>query len=140
MTQDLQAGPRVPGWQWAALPPAAAVATAIAYLVWLGWHQLEDKSAYEPWQVVGLALTAGALVVAATWRSLPLGLVTVAVVTVSLTTVWCWDAATTYSEDASLWPVGAVFLLLGASFGLTVVWAVTLGARRLVGRRQRGAA
>jgi surface polysaccharide O-acyltransferase-like enzyme len=140
MTSDLRAGRPVPGWQWAALPPAAAAATSGAYLLWLGWHQLADKSAYEPWQVVGLALTAGAVVIAATWRSTALGLLTAAVVTVSLTTVWCWDAATTYSEDASLWPVGGIFLLVGATFGLTVFWAVTLLVRTLVRRRSPGPA
>jgi hypothetical protein len=131
MTQDLRAGRRVPGWQWAALPPAAAAATAAtsgAYLLWLGWHQLEDKSAYEPWQVVGLAMTAGAVVIAATWRSTPLGLLTAAVVTVSLTTVWCWDAATTYSENPSFWPVGGVFLLVGATVGRPS-WALSPAQR-----------
>ena len=119
------------------LPLAAAALTATAYLLWLGWHQLENKSAYEPWQVVGLALTLGLLVIAPTWRSALLGLVCAAVVTVSLTVIWSWDAATTPTKDANLWPIGAVFLFSGAFVGLTATCGVTALIKAQMSRPRR---
>lgn len=120
--------PSVPVWQMAALPAGAATLTSAAYRLWLGWHELvRDNRAYEPWQVVGLALTLGLMVIAAAWRSTERGVVVAAVVTVTLTAVWSWDAATTPNPqgDANLWPVGAFFLFCGVSVAFAVVVGVT---------------
>lgn len=121
------------------LPLAAGALTATAYLLWLGWHQLENKSAYEPWQVVGLALTLGLLVIAPTWRSALLGLVCAAVVTESLTVTWSWDAATTPTTtvDANFWPIGAVFLFSGAFAGLTATCGITALIKALMSPPRR---
>ena len=113
---------------------AALVVTVIAYLLWLGWHELDGNYAYEPWRVIGLAVTLCILVVAPTWRSAELGLLSAAVVAVTVSVIWCWDAATTRTEDASLWPIGAVFLFAGAVAGLTVTWGLTELVKAVVGR------
>jgi hypothetical protein len=112
-----------------------AALTVGAYLLLLGWHELDGNYAYEPWRVIGLAITAVILVVAPTWRSAQLGLLSAAVVAVTLTVMWCWDAATTLTEDASLWPIGAVLLFLGSVAGLTVTWGLTELVKAHVGRR-----
>jgi hypothetical protein len=120
------ASSRVPLWQSLGLPLAAAALTPVAYLLWLGWHELRDKTAYEAWQVVGLALTLGLLVIVATWLSTGLGNVVAAVVTVTLTVVWSWDAATTHTKfDQGLWPVGAIFLFTGSAVGFAAAIGVT---------------
>lgn len=135
MSHEVRARRRLPVWPWFALPLVVAALTVSAYLLWLGWHELDGNYAYEPWRVIGLASTLCILVVAPTWRSAELGLLSAAVVAVTVSVIWCWDAATTPTEDASLWPIGAVFLVVGAVTGLTVTWGLTEMVKALVVRR-----
>jgi hypothetical protein len=87
---------------------------------------------YEPWQVVGLALTLAAVAAIGGW----LGRVTATVggTTVAVTVMFAVDAATQVSKDASLWPIGAGSLALGAGLGLSVVALAAYGLKRLVDR------
>lgn len=111
-----------------------AVAVPLAYVAWLGWHTLEQASAYPEWRVVGLALTWSALVIVGAWRGSPTTSGVTA--TAALVLVWCADAATTPHDDANLWPIGAVALLLGAGPAAIVLAGLTAAVRALSRRRR----
>jgi hypothetical protein len=117
-----------------------AVTTAL-YLLTLGWHAIEDLTPadctgqYAPWQVVALGLGLAAWVGLATWRQHP----AVGVATSALTTTVLFAADAVTATDpcggASLWPIGAAFLLVGATAGLTVVAALVHTRRERVSAR-----
>jgi hypothetical protein len=126
----------------------AAAATVVLYVGLLGWHTQRDRAAdgtcvstgpYEPWQVVALAIGLGFVAAIATRRSN--GWLVAGVCTVTLTVLWSVDAATVddpCSDDASLWPVGAMFLALGTAFGLCLIALVGELVRRSVRSRPPG--
>ena len=99
-------------------------ATLAAYAAWLGWDQTKDlhpdssrTGPYQPWQVVGLALTLGLTAAAAGWRRRPA--LAAIVMTFVLTTSWILDAATEPPTDNDgLWPIGAFFVGVGSLVGL----------------------
>ena len=109
------------------------LATALAYLAWLGWDQHKDigpdgeTGPYQAWQVIGLVLTIGIIAAYAGWRGHPVE--AIVVITLVLTIVWSIDAATD-PEDDGLWPVGAFLLFIGSLVGVSVVALVA----DLVGR------
>jgi hypothetical protein len=117
------------------VPVAASLLTALAYLGWLGWHADQHQvpgtnrieGPYEPWQVVGLALTLAAIVAVATW--LRHGLIPVVTVTAVLTVMWSFDAASQHTDDANIWPVGAFFVLVGSGLGLSLVSVIVTALR-----------
>lgn len=119
----------------AAVTFATVVGAGTAYLAWLGWNapywpEPRDGShgPYETWQVAGLVLTWTAIVAGASWWGGPVRAVRDA--TVGITLLFCADNWTRPVEDASLWPIGAAFLAVGAAGGGAVVAAATHGARR----------
>jgi len=119
---------------------ATVVITLVAYLGWLAWDQRQTRipgtssfeGPYDPWQVIGLAVTLVLLAVVVTWVGR--GWVAVVVIPVVLTVAWSIDAAGDNSTDANLWPIGAAFLAVGSFLGVVVVYALT----RLVKRVARG--
>lgn len=120
----------------------AALLTVLSYLGWLGWDQHKYRvpgttrveGPYEPWQVVGLAVTLAAVAAALAWRRMSVA--ATLTITVVLTLAWSVDAATETSQDANLWPVGAVFLAVGTMAGMVVVCALSEGLRTLISRRR----
>src|SRR5262245_19211090 len=113
----------------------SALLTALAYLGWLGWHAEKHlvpgthriEGPYESWQVIGLVLTLVGIVAVASWFSR--GWSVVVMVTGVVTLMWAGDAATQSSDDASLWPIGAVLIFVGAALGLSLVSAVVTALR-----------
>ncbi len=117
---------------------SAGVSTTLAYFAWLGWHEKQVYDArgiahgpYETWQVLGLAVTLAALAFVGGWlrQAKP----TAIAMTLVLVVVWSVDAATQASEDASLWPVGAVLLAIGSAAGLSLATLLGTILRRLSG-------
>lgn len=113
----------------------AAVATVAAYLAWLGWHAeyytepgtTTEQGPYRPWQVIGLALTLGMVAAVGGWRRCAVA--TALASTCAVTLMFSIDAATKETDDASLWPIGASYLGVGAAVGLGVVAAIARGMR-----------
>ncbi|MET7669683.1 hypothetical protein [Micromonospora luteifusca] len=113
-----------------------AAATVGSWLLWLGRDTEYTVDAqtgatsgpYEPWQVVGLVLTLVVLAALAGTRLSPW--LVAPVMTVAVTAVWTWQAAS--RDDSGLWAVGAVLVLLGMAVGSTLV---SVSARRLSRRR-----
>ena len=134
-------------WLRAALAVVGiAVATvACLGLLLVGDPQVEvdasghESGPYGPWQVgacvLGLAIVA---LVALRWLPAPAVIVTMPI---AFTAAWSVLAANAPSEDANLWPVGAMFLFVGLLLGTAVVTgaarAVTRGTRPLPGGRDR---
>lgn len=113
------------------------VITCGAYPLWLGWHATKHLVAgtssyagpYESWQVAGLAVTLGVVAAAGGWLRL-IG-ATAVTAAVAVTAMFALDAAGKPSEEANLWPIGAVLLLIGTTVGLLAVASLA----RLVGPR-----
>jgi hypothetical protein len=133
--------PRRPAASTQLLTVAAVAVVAVGgWLGFLGWHEQKHRvpgsmaveGPYAPWQVVALALTLAMAVAVAAW----LGVGTYAVLTASVATaaMFSADASTQATLGANLWPVGAVFLLIGALLGLGVV-ALLVGGVRLAASR-----
>lgn len=91
-----------------------AVLTVVGYLAWLGWDQHKDRipgtsnfeGPYQPWQVLGLAVTLAAIAVAVAWRDM--AAVAIVTIPVVLTVAWSIDAADPASGTvgANMWPIG----------------------------------
>ena len=110
-----------------------AVVTVAAYLALLGWHHLQDYEGWKVWTLIGLL---AALAVWYGWRADPgAGTLTQAA---TLTLLWSFDAATDPGvEEPNLWPVGAMFVLVGTAVGAAVVSVLADGLRRRVDNRNR---
>lgn len=107
---------------------AVAGATSLAYLTLLGWHESKytapgsshEEGPYEPWQVVTLiAVLALVAAVAGALGRVIEGAITMAV---TLTLMWSVDSETIPSNEGSLWPLGAVAILI-ATMGLALLVA-----------------
>jgi hypothetical protein len=114
---------------------ATAAWTVAAYLAWLGWDQQRNPDGtgpYEAWQVIGLAMTLGAVAAFSSWRSADVvqPLVVAVLVTIVLTVAWSIDAATDRTLDGNLWPVGAILLANASGCGLILVAVVTRAVRQ----------
>jgi hypothetical protein len=119
---------------------AVAVVAVGGWLGFLGWHEQKHEvpgstaveGPYAAWQVVALALTLAVTVAVAAW----LGIGTYAVLTaaVATTVMFSADASTQPTIGANLWPVGALFLLIGALVGLGVVALLVGGVRHAAAR------
>lgn len=104
-----------------------AVVAAAAWFAWMGWDDEywydaagDAHGPYETWQVVGCVLTlliAGVLG-SALWR--PLG--PMAVMPVAFTAAWIVTSAP--RDDQGLWPVGALFVLVGMVLGAGLVGSI----------------
>jgi len=116
------------------------VGTAVLYVVFLGWNATKDPATctgpYDAGQVVGMAVGMALLVAVAAlfdgqWMA-------AAAATVEVTVLFAVDAVTVddpcSAGDASLWPVGALVLLVAAGVGLGLV---ALVAGRLRGTAHR---
>ncbi len=110
-----------------------AVVTVAAYFALLGWHRLQDYETWQVWVLIGLL---AALALWCGWRGHPgAGMLTQ---TVTLTLLWSLDSATDPSiEEPNLWPVGALFILVGTAAGAAVVSGLANGARHRVDKRSR---
>lgn len=94
---------------------AVIAVTAILHLLLLGWHDLQQ---YETWKVVSYAVLTTALVAAAAWVRPGLFALIAAAATLAVTLLWSVDAATSTGDvGASLWPISAVMILVGAGAG-----------------------
>lgn len=121
--------------QFAAAGISAAL-TAVSYLSWLGWHEpkhlVPGTSSYagphEAWQVIGLALTLGAVAAVGGW--LRLVQVTVWATSITVSFMFALEATTEHHGDTSLWPVGTVMLFAVAFAGILVVALVFRGLHR----------
>ncbi len=119
--------------------------TVVAYLVWLAWDQERTQipgtsdweGPYQPWQVVGLAVSLAGLVSLLTWRHTGWGAISAGTVVTALTFVWSVDAAGQETIGANLWPVGAMFIFVGSAAGLSLVVMLTKVMRHITqgGRR-----
>ena len=87
---------------------AALVALTVAsYLAWLGWDQKKTRvpgtfdleGPYEPWQVIGLAVTLAVVAVVVTLRYT--ASLAIVVIPLALTVVWSVDAASGRLPDAN---------------------------------------
>lgn len=127
---------------WWALGVAALLAAACfaAYWGWLGWdqtYQLDPVTGaasgpYEPWQVVGCALTLVLVaMVAGLARQAAVAMV---VMPCAFTIAWSMPARAT--DESGLWAVGAIMILVGMTAGVAVVAPLLslLGSRLLIGR------
>ena len=113
----------------------AVVLTVAAWLAWLGWDRQRNPNGtgpYEAWQVVGLALTLAVVAGACSWRSADASQARVVVVMMAaaLTVPWSIDAATDKTQDANMWPAGALLLFVGTTVGLWVVAGLTRAVRQ----------
>ncbi|MEV0754358.1 hypothetical protein [Streptosporangium sp. NPDC050280] len=132
--------PPVPGTvATARIGVALAVASALNYLLWLGWDRervVEPDGSlsgpYEAWQVVGLVAGLGILAVLAGRLGLPrIGTLGVAGV------MWlCWSIDAAMSDDGGLWVVGAVMLLPAVLLGVGLV-AFLAASGKTAGRKAR---
>lgn len=112
------------------------VGTAVLYVVLLGWNTTKDPTTctgpYDAAQVGALAVGMALLVVAAAF--LRAELACAAAAAVEVTVLFAVDAITIDDPcvEASMWPIGAVLVLLAAATGLGLVAAVAGGVRRRV--------
>ena len=120
----------------------SGIATVVLYVLFLGWNTPRDlpgcTGPYEPWQVVGLAaVLALAVAVSAVWR---VEWAAAGAAAITVTVLFGLDAITVddpcLEADASLWPVGAMFLLVGSTLGLGLVALFAMLVRRAVARRR----
>lgn len=118
---------------------ALTVASALNYLLWLGWDQEKvvepDGSLsgpYESWQVVGLVIGLGVLAVLAGRLGLPkIGTLGVA------GAMWlCWSVNAAMSDESGLWGVGALMLLPAVLLGVGLV-AFLAASVKTTGRKVR---
>lgn len=124
--QRTQTSKRSSSWGWAAA--AVGTATALAYLVWLGWDRQRDidpvtqemSGPYEVWQVVGVAVVLALIAGMAAWVGHPI--VAAVVITLVFTVCWSVGAATDpHVVGANPWPIGAVGVAVGCLSGMGVV-------------------
>jgi hypothetical protein len=119
-----------------------ALLGAASWLVWLPWHAVKqlnpdgfETGPYTSHQVESLILTVCLIAFVGGWLKLVfstgLGLA------LGMTVVFSADAATQVSRDADIWPVGAVFLLIGGGAGLCLVAFTSLLARQTLTRYRR---
>lgn len=114
---------------------ALALLTAACWWAWLAWDRTYQRDPvtgtasgpYEAWQVAGCVLCLVAVTVWAATR-LPLWIV-VPVVPVAFTAAWSLTASS--YDNSGLWPVGALFLLVGMIAGTVVVAATTSVVQRV---------
>jgi hypothetical protein len=115
---------------------AALVALTVAsYLAWLGWDQKKTRvpgtfdleGPYEPWQVIGLAVTLAVVAVVVTLRYT--ASLAIVVIPLALTVVWSVDAASGRLPDANLWPIGAASLAVGSLAGIALTCAIATSLR-----------
>lgn len=99
----------------------------------------ESTGPYEPWQILGSALSLLAIVlfIGATRRSRTAA-IAFGFITTSYTVGFCVSAVISSELNpdggASLWPIGAVFLMLGVGTGVFAVGGLVILVRA-VGRR-----
>lgn len=131
-------------WAGVLLAALAALGTAAAYLIWLGWHASKDihpdgsqTGPYEEWQVVGLVLTIAIITVG-------LGLsghyVASFAIPPTLTILWSWDAATLPDSGPSFWPIGAFLIGVGSIATVPVAASVVaaIASRPALASRSQG--
>lgn len=115
---------------------AQAVAAVFVHAVLFAWDRDSDvdpvtgstSGPYDTWQVVGATLALGVLAYAG-GRVRQAGL-SAAAISLGFTLAWSVDAATATTDDANLWPIGAVLTLIGT-------WLWTLFIALVVQRRTR---
>ena len=115
----------------------AVVLTAVTWLVWLPWHAGREyfpatdtyRDAYSSREILGLGLTMVVFAAIAGWTQTKFALVTGAAL--ALVVMFSVNAATIPGSmivngkwrggDASLWPIGAALLGVGATIGQSLV-------------------
>ncbi|MGY2701126.1 hypothetical protein [Nocardioides sp. HB32] len=113
------------------------VGTAALYVACLGWNTPKDPGTctgpYDAAQVVPLALGMVLLVVVASF--LRAEVAAAAAATVEVTVLFAVDAITIDDPcaEGTIWPVGALLLLVGAGLGLGLVALLTSRVRRRAG-------
>ena len=120
----------------AAASAVLAISAVLVHVAFLSWDRTKDvdpvtgstSGPYDTWQVVGSTLALGLLAVIGgrarrTWSS-------AAAITAGFTVAWAVGAATGPSEDADLWPIGAVATGVGTFLWTLLVALVTRRATR----------
>lgn len=112
----------------------SAVIGMVCWVAWLPWHAAKQVSPtgtetgpYTPHQVMGLILSVCLVALVGGWFKVPLS--TGCGLAVGMTVMFSADAITQVTDDASIWPVGAAMLLVGATVGLCIVAYASLVAR-----------
>lgn len=134
---DVPRAHRTARWR---LVAAAGVAAACfgAHWGWLGWdmtYQVDPATGatsgpYEPWQVVGCALSL--VLTAAIAGFLRQAMVAMVVLPVAYTLAWSIPARA--ADYTGLWAVGAALVLMATVAGVCVVAPLALLARHLLAR------
>ncbi|GAA3236896.1 hypothetical protein [Actinocorallia longicatena] len=94
----------------------AALFSAAGWAAWLGWDQEYDvrpdggtEGPYQPWQVVGLVLTLGVVVVLSSWRLHGPGTVAGTATGLAVASFRDWS-----DDDSGLFIVGVMMITVGA--------------------------
>ena len=119
------------GWRRLVL---GTVGGFVCWAAWMGWDVYYDidpvtggaSGPYHPWQVVGSALSLLVVVLVTGFSSRPrVAIPTYALITAGYTTGFCVSAIITSAlfagGGASLWPIGAAMLFIGAGTGIYIV-------------------
>lgn len=119
---------------------AVAATTAATWWAWLGWdHEYQvdpvtgqSSGPYEAWQVIGCVLC---LVVIAGAGALTLPpCLTPAVLTLTFTGIWSWQAGST--DETGLWGVGAILVFGGLAWGSALISAAVWVGRKVLRTRR----
>ena len=113
---------------WVAILTAAALmfATAANYVGWLGWHPHDEVTVPPNWQVTGLVLVQVALIIGVQARRLSM-LLPLVDVPATLTATWALQASQQPTIGANIWPVGAIFLFVGATLATMTICGLAQG-------------
>ena len=139
------------GWRRIAL---GTVGGFVCWAAWMGWDVYYDidtvgvaSGPYHPWQVVGSALSLLVVVLVTGFSSRPrVAIPTYALITAGYTIGFCVSANITsglfQGGGASLWPIGAAVLFIGAGTGIYMVGGLVSLLRAVIrpaaGPSQRG--
>jgi hypothetical protein len=122
----------------AAFALGMGVITATSWAIWLGWddeYNADGTGPYQPWQVIGLLVCLlGVAVVAGLCGRRWLACLVVPI-SLALAVAFDWSRDVT-AGDASLWPVGAALIAIGAFVGVFTVASLTEGVQTFVNQRR----
>ena len=105
---------------------ALAFATAANYVGWLGWHPHDEVTVPPNWQITGLVIAQIAIIVSVLVRRHSM-LLPLVVVPATLTASWALQASQQSTIGANIWPVGAIFLFVGATLATMTVCGLAQG-------------
>jgi hypothetical protein len=111
------------------VPALLGIATALAYLGWLGWDQTKDlqpdgvteTGPYQSWQIIGLVAAVLALAVVGARVGTPW----LAALAISVALAWSYGYDASHGPgDNGLWPLGAALIFIGSALATSLVAAL----------------